>query len=293
MARDVSLFKGTTGLNDKVDSVRVKPEELTSAVNVDIDRTGRISRRNGFASVLAKGSHSIFPCGNYCLFVSGTDLCVLNPDYSWSAIRTVTQGARMDYYKLGSAVYYLNGHERGIVIDRVHTAWNALAYVGPATTRTFSDPPIGTLLDLYNGRMFITEEDVEWYSEPFAYAWFDLARNFVPLPGRLVMKRAVKSGIFISTEDEQFFLGGGTPDEMTITKIAEYPAIAGTVVRVNFSRIGDGSVAGIGLIWASTKGICLGSPNGEFRNVSQNKINFAGGAVGAGLHRDGKYIVSF
>jgi len=292
MARVVSLFKGTTGLNDKVDAVRIKPEELSSAVNVDIDRTGRISRRDGFVSALAKGSHSIFPCGNYCLFVSGTDLCVLNPDYSWTAIRTVTQGARMDHYRLGTVIYYLNGYERGQVVDKVNLAWDAASYIGPATTKTFSNPPIGTLLDLYNARMYIVEGDVLWYSEPFAYAWFNLARNFIPMPGRVIMMRAVREGIFVSTDSEQFFFGGKTPDEMTMTKLAEYPAIKGTVVRVSFSRVGEGS-PGLGLVWTSEKGICLGSPGGEFKNISQTRIDFAGGMVGAGLHRDGKYIVSF
>lgn len=293
MAKVVSLLKGTTGLNDKVDPVRIKPEELSSAVNVDIDRTGRVSRRNGFASVLAKAGHSIFSCGNYCLFVSGTDLCTLEPNYSWSSIGTVTLGAKVDYYKLGNTVYYLNGYERGTVVDRVYAAWDAASYVGPTTTKTFSNPPAGTLLDLYNGRMFIAKEDVLWYSEPFAYAWFNLARNFVPMPGRLIMMRAVKDGLFVSTEDEQFFLGGKTPDEMTMMKVAEYPAIKGTVERVSFSKVGDGSMGGLGLVWASEKGICLGSPTGEFKNISQTKINFSPGKTGAGLVKKGKYIVSF
>jgi len=293
MGKVVDMVKETAGLNDKDDAARIGDKELSAASNVNIDRTGRISRRSGFVSVLAKGGHSIFSCGNYCLFVDDTNLCVLNPDYSWTAIGTVSFGAKVDYYKLGDTIYYLNGHERGTVIDRVYTAWNAASYVGPATTKTYSDPPIGKFLDLYNGRMFIAKDDVLWYSQPFAYAWFNLARNYVPMPGRLVMMRAVKGGIFVSTEDEQYFLGGSKPDEMTFEKVAEYPAIEGTVTRVDFSRVGDGSMGGIGLIWASQKGICLGSPGGDFKNISQTKISFSGGRVGAGLLRDGKYIVSF
>ena len=293
MAKVMKLFEGTTGLNDKVDAVRIKPEELSAAVNIDIDRTGRVSRRSGYVSVLAKAAHSIFPCGNYCLFVSGTDLCTLEPNYSWTAIRTVTHDAKVDYYKLGDTVYYLNGREKGTVVDKTYVAWDGESYVGPDTTKTFSDPPIGTLLDLYNARMFIANDDVLWYSEPFAYAWVNLARGFIPMRGRLIMMRAVRDGIFVSTDSEQFFLGGKTPDEMTMMKVAEYPAVARTVVRVSFSKVGDGSMSGLGLIWASTKGICLGSPSGEFKNISQDKIVFSSDAVGSGLIRNGKYIVSF
>jgi len=296
MSRLVSIYKGTTGIDNKVDPVRLEydPErgvkELAAGVNVDVDRTGRISRRKGYTLKLEKDCHSLFPCIGYALFVSGDALCVLEPSYAWSAIRNVTVGARMRYVRAGRDTYYLNEHERGIVRDRVSYAWNAGDYVGPDTTKAFSDPPIGHLIELYNGRMLIGKDDVLWYSEPFAWAWFDFARNFVSFHERLTMVKAVKGGVFVSTESEIYFLGGENIREASLTKMADYPAIEGTEVTVDASKLGDGSIKGLSAMWTTPKGICFGGPNGAFENLTARRLVYPTARYGAGLYRDGKYV---
>lgn len=297
MSKPLSLFKGTTGINNKVDPARLRydPEagmkDLASGVNVDIDSTGRISRRKGFTSKLAKSAHSIFGCDGYALFVSGDALCVLNPDYTWSAIRNVAVGARMSYVQVGNDTYYGNGYEVGIVRNKVSYAWNASNdYVGPTTTKVFSDPPLGHLLEIYNGRMLIAKDEVLWYSEPFAYGWFNLASNYIQFADRLVMVKAVKGAVFVGTEKSTFLHKGsdikGTEQEV----IAAYPPIEGTAVTVNASRVGDGSLEGSGAVWASSKGICFGGPDGYFKNFTNRKLNYPAARYGAGLYMDGKYI---
>lgn len=296
MARQLNIFRGSTGINNKVDPVRLKynPEtgiqDLAAAINVDIDRTGRVGRRKGYELALQKGAHSLFSCGSYCLFIGDNALCVLEPDYSWAAIRNVTVGARMSCVRAGDNIYYTNGYEKGVVVDKLSYNWLASSYVGPITTRTFSDPPVGHLLELFNGMMLIAQDDVLWHSEPFAYSWFDLAKNYIQFSDRLVMVKAVQSGIFVGTEKETFFLKGSFASELQQIKIADYPAVEGTVVQVEASKIGDGSMAGIGLMWASEEGICFGGSDGLFRNLTERKLSYPSARYGAGLCRDGKYI---
>jgi len=296
VAKQLNVFKGSLGINTKVDPTRIKynPEtgiqELAAGVNINIDSTGRISRRKGYTLKLAKASHSLFSCGSYCLFVSGDALCVLEADYSWTAIRTVTEGARVSYVKIVNDTYYCNGYEKGIVRDKLSYDWVASSYVGPTTTKTFSDPPIGHLIELYNGVMLVAKEDVLWYSEPFAYSWFDLARNYMQFSDRLVMVKAVPDGVFVSTEQETFSCLGKTVKEFQLRKVADYPAIEGTVATVNASRIGEGNIAGLAAMWASKEGICFGGPDGYFRNFTERKLTYPAARYGAGLYKDGKYI---
>lgn len=296
MAKQLKLFRGAVGINNKTDPARLQynpetgVEELAAGVNVDISSSKRIGRRKGYTLELAKAAHSIFSCGEYCLFVSSNALCVLEPDYTWSAIRNVAVGATMRYVRAGTDIYYCNDNERGIVRDRISYSWVAADYVGPPTIKTFSDPPTGHLLELYNGVMLVAEDNVLWHSEPYAYSWFDLAKNYIQFSERLTMIKAVQGGVFVSTEKETFFHKGGAVKEFQQSKIADYPAIEGTEVTVNASRVGDGNITGLAAMWASTEGVCFGGPDGYFRNFTERKLEYPFARYGAGLYRDGKYI---
>ena len=294
--RQLKIFKGALGINNKIDPTRIEydsgtgVEELAAGVNVDISSSKRVGRRKGYTLRLAKAAHSLFSCGEYCLFVSGNALCVLEPDYTWSAIRNVAVGARVCYAKFGTDIYYANGYEKGIVRDRVSYSWTAADYVGPATTKALSDPPIGHLLEIYNGVMLIAQDNVLWHSEPFALSQFNLAKNYIQFGERLTMVKAVSGGIYVSTEQETFSHRGGTVKELQQTKVADYPAIEGTVVTASASKIGDGKITGLAALWASTKGICFGGPDGNFRNLTERRLDYPFARYGSGLFRDGKYV---
>lgn len=296
MARQLTLFRESTGINNKVDPTRLKYDpnvgmkDLASGVNVDIDSTGRISRRKGFTLKLEKTAHSLFSCDKYALFISGDALCVLYPDYTWAALRNVEVGARMSYVQVGDDTYYGNEHQVGIVREAVSYAWTAADYVGPPTTKTFSDPPLGHLLAVYNGVMLIAQDNILWISEPYAFSWFNLASGYIQFSDRITMVKAVSKAVFVSTEKEIFVHKGGNLKEAEQTRVANYPAIEGTDVEVVASRIGDGSMEGLAAIWATTKGLCFGGPDGYFKNFTNRKLDYPAARYGAGLYRDGKYI---
>ena len=69
MQKEFPVFTTTSGLNNKVDPTRISDTDLAVALNVDLDDSGRISRRKNFTTtgcVLdAKGLYSngnIFFC---------------------------------------------------------------------------------------------------------------------------------------------------------------------------------------------------------------------------------------
>ena len=300
MAKPINIFRATDGLNTKVDPVRLDfdPEtgitDLAAAYNVDIDQTGRVSRRKGYAATAQTGScHSLFCDGGECLFVTGTSLCLLGSDYSSTAVATVTSGARMAYLQLHGRIYWANGHEKGYVEAGTNNTWIKGSYVGPDTTRQYSDPPVGTILAFFDGRVVVGQGSVLWYSDTFNLHAFDLARDFVPLENHIRMAAPLAGGIWVGTDKDIAFLEGTSFQDLTYRKRADYPAVEGTAREISLDKIGmQGLSLGLGVIFASSRGICLGTAEGQLYNLTEQRLNYPSARFGAGLVIDDRYIAT-
>ena len=295
MAKGIVVLNTCLGLNNKVDPVRIKfdPEsgisELAVAVDIDIDSSGRISRRKGYERVLSGAGHSLFPYNNICFVVVDSSLTILYLDFSTKTLLQVTD-SRMSYCAVGTRVYFANGYEKGYIENEVVYPWEKGTYVGRDTTKELYDPPIGQLLEVWNGRMFVAQEDALWYSERFNYHAFAFGENYVSFPGRLRMVRAVKDGLFVSTEKETYFLGGMTPTSFAQLKVADYPAILGTDILVDGRKLRGGEIVDRVVMWTSTEGICIGGPGGMFENLTERKLVYPSANVGAGVCIDDRYV---
>lgn len=289
--KTVPVLRGSSGLNNKADPVRLRYDnetgiqELAVAKDVDIGDTGRISRRKGYLQVLSLSDcHSIYNAGSYCVFVHSDALAILEKDYSYTNIRNVTVGARVSYAQVEDKVYYCNGYENGYVENRVSYPWVGSDYVGPTTTKTFSDPPVGSIVELHSGRIYIAVANVVWYTEPFAYSWVNMAEDFIPFESKVRMIKAVSDGLWVSDSNKTYFLSGKSPKEFEFTVVANYPATEGTACDA-FDI--DESKA---IVWTSTEGICMGLSSGKFKNLTRHKLWYPDSVKGAGLEIDGKYI---
>lgn len=304
---EVVFFRGTTGLNTRTDPARLRydqetgVQDLAVAYNVDIDDTGRISRRKGYTQKASGSSHSLFAADDVCLFVSGTSLKQLHADYSSSVLATVTSGARMSYAAVNKQVYYVNGIDKGIFEDGSVSAWtySSGSYVGPETTREFSGPPNGSIVEHYNGRVYVVQANYAFYSEPIAYSMFDLVRGYVPFEKNILMFRAVADGIWVGTTDGVEFLGGSDPKEFRRVEVADYAPIQYSdvafhgrmVTTTDGTPIVDVSAGDAAVMWLSREGVCYGGPGGTFQNLTKHKIaTLPEGNAGSGVVIDGRYI---
>jgi len=297
MPEPITIFRGSNGLNVKTDPTRIPfdpgtgIQDLAVAVNVDHDRTGRVSRRKGFAATaITTAVHSLWCDGGPCLLVSGSSLCLLSPSYTTQTLATVTAGARMSYFKLESRSYWMNGFEKGYIEASANNAWVGSAYVGPDKTRQFSDPPIGHRIAYEHGRVWIAQGSVVWYSEPYSLNDFDLARDFLPFESRMVMLRPVKGGVFFSDSQRTYFGAGADPRSMELLPVSESPAIEGTDQPLDMVKFGDGSNAGLGAIWTAKNGVCVGMPTGQVVNLTYKKLTYPSALKGASICFDGRYV---
>ena len=301
----LTILKGTTGLNAKVDPARIKYDpnsgigELAVAVNVDIDDTGRISRRKGFTQRVAGSFHSLFSHNGTALCVTGDALSILDAGWTTTPIRNVTVGAKMSYCPVNDKIYYTNGFETGYVFNRLSYAWTASTYVGPTTKRVLSDPPVGKFIEHYKGRIYIAQGDVLWYSEPYHYEAFNLHANFLQFEEPIRMVRAVRDGIFVSTERTIYFLAGERADQGFIKMhVAPYGAFMYSDIKLNGQLLyeQDGtpvielSQQDEAALWITEKGVCYGGPDGRFVNITRNKVELPVSLEGCSLIIKGRYI---
>jgi hypothetical protein len=288
--KNVNFLKGSLGLNNVADSVRIGHNEdtgivdLAEAYNIDIDNSGRISRCEGFtATSRTENIHSLWAEKEYCLYMSGDSLYRLKSDYSRVGLRSyMTPGAVVDYAYVDGIVYYVNGFEHGYVNGDVTYAWQKGEYIGPTTFKQYSNPPYGHLICYYNGRMFVAQDNVLWYSEPYAFGAFDLARNYFQFSTRIKMVKAVEDGLFISDSQRVYFYRFDEPTDFKQTVMYDYPVIEGSAalgdavslqlpstVISEFSKV-DGPV----LVCATEKGICIGASSGIFKSLTLDKVTY-------------------
>ena len=304
MPKDITIFTGTSGINNKHDPARLRfntktgVSDLAACVNCEIDDTGRIARRNGFtATSRTEAWKNLFGCGSYGVGTKGNALCVIEENLDYTAIRNITEGARMSCVKDSDGdqdvIYYCNGHETGKIINKLSYEWT----VGTRTsdTKKFADPPIGHLIEKRN-RMFIAQDNTLFYSEPNSCSLFRPGTNYFRFNGRIKMVQAVDSGMWVSDSEAIYFLGGEiSPMSMEMPlqkKMADYCAIEGTETKVPGSIIGEEGLLGIVILFATNAGICIGTSDGTLLNISERKLALPSGLSGSGLYKDGKYIVT-
>lgn len=285
------LLRGSRGLNNASDPVRIDRgadtglTDLAVAANVDIEHNGRITRRKGPTLRLAGSCHSMFCDGGDCLFMDGTTMKRLNADYTADTVQTGLSGNRVRHAQLGDLIYWVDGSGKGYVQDGVNYAWEANAYVGPTTSKTFTSPVIGSFICLHGARLYVAEKNILWHSEPFAYSWFDMARNYLPFPTNIRMVASVPDGMFVSDETAIYALTGMNPQDMTFKKVHDAPAVIDTNAQVkDFLDFGDGFLV------TTNKGICFGGIEGFFKNLTDERLTYPDTVNGAGYVHNSAYL---
>jgi hypothetical protein len=133
-------FSAFAGINNNLPAERIRALptkdnatcELIAAVNIDIDDSGQIRRRAGQTLKVAGAAHSLWASQDDCLFIAGTSLMRLNPDFSTTTLANgLTAGAKADYVEVNDRVYWSNGHQTGIVTAAGNRTWGMEAADSP------------------------------------------------------------------------------------------------------------------------------------------------------------------
>jgi hypothetical protein len=147
---------------------------------------------------------------------------------------------------------------------------------GPALKTQFLSPPlVGNLMAHYNGRIYIAQNDIVWYTQLFGYELMDLAENFLPMGGNITMLESVQDGLWVATESGTYFLVG---DDAPLKRISKDDAgvIPGTAVKLDGVNLGkEKSYSGPAVLWGSAKyGVCAGLNGGQVQYLTEKRFLF-------------------
>ena len=283
------------GLNTISDVYSLSLNGLVQGNNIDLSKEGNISRRPGRTKVYTGVIEAAWGDGQDFLFVEGGELKQLNSDYTATTLVVLTVNTTT-LYVLRSAtnkLYWSTGYEHGVIEAGVNRAWNIVDdnyWAGTEdedvlANELHQDPmPVGTQMVEYAGCIWEVYGDMVIYTHPYSETT-DLRENFIPVGERITNLGAVSDGLFITTDTRSYFYADRNPAEMNVVQQAPFGAILDTMLQVDGRALGEGQNT-LGLLWASSHGICAGFPNGALVNVTKQQIKELSGVKGTALLRE-------
>lgn len=181
------------------------------------------------------------------------------------------------------------------VIPNAQTTFNLVASFKQTvrlSTQFLSPAPAGRIVRQFNGRALIAVGSVLHYSEPFAYELFDLRKHFT-FPAGITLVEPMNDGVYLSTSNETFWLGGDIPEKWELDSKFSYGAIPGTTAYGTADMLFDGKGKGPAILFASTRGLCAGLDGGNIVNLTQDRFTYPITTKGAGILRRYKGTVQY
>lgn len=307
------ILDSFTGLKNTLSRERLGPKDLVTAVNVDIDDAGQLSRRRGQTQVATGNFHSPTTT-NYgkVLIVKDGMLSLLNADYSVQNIVPVlgsdpsTGEPPLAYVQVGDTMYYSGLADSGKIDLNTWTAgpWGSepdlwlspvvdpTGTLPPVAGKLLGKPPNATTMDYYSGRIYMAAGRVLWATELYSYDFVDKNAGYKYFEAPITMVAAVGDGVFVGTEEGLWFMSGPNFGDMKRRRVMDSPVIPGSVVSVpgelgNPPQVGlsADTPAEVSVMFMTDTGICVGGDGGQTTNLTESKYFFPTTVSAAALYR--------
>jgi hypothetical protein len=163
---DVVAYESFSGLRNDVTPERFSAADLAVANNIDIDRTGRLARRLGYAPAgdITGPAHSVW-CdrqGDAAYFAQGAVLKQLNADLSATTLKTLAVASPISFTKVNDRVYYSNGVDTGVIGQGAVRSWGVVPPTLPPMIIGVGAMPAGT----YQVTMTYVRSDMQESGSP-------------------------------------------------------------------------------------------------------------------------------
>lgn len=170
----------------------------------------------------------------------------------------------------GSMLYRQGQVSSGALSVALHDAGGE-----PVRYEVEAELPPARILAHRNGRLFSASGSMVYYTQPWSFLFRPMS-DYIPLPDDVRLLAAVDAGLFIATQTRTWFLAG-EPQEATLTEVAPYGAVAGTLTEVPNST---------DLMWFTPRGQLRATQSGEFTLLQDKQIQFPKASSGASVYRE-------
>ena len=146
------LFTSFKGLNNTGSPENTDQNYLKKALNVDIDKTGNISKRKGYFQVLSAHVDTAWASedGLRCYAVVQDQLVSLSNSYAFHILRDNIDTEEMSFEEVDGITYYTSTKYNGIIFNDVNYPWGLEQNrYAPTLSITTGGLPAGTYLVSY------------------------------------------------------------------------------------------------------------------------------------------------
>ena len=153
-------------------------------------------------------------------------------------------------------------------------------------TQLISPPPTGIrIIRHYNGRSYVADSHGRvWYSEPYSFDQFKLGDNYIQVTDPVAIMEPVKNGIFFAYGNRTEFWAGNPEDGFEVIPKFEYGGVLGTGGPIPNSD---------NVAWQSQRGMVVGTPDGNCKNIQEENVAVESAVSGATLVREKDGIRQF
>lgn len=273
--RRVSFCKLPTGLVVWSDGVRVEtvdagplaPAEINPAPNVVASSGGSLHAgvyQVAFTAVASDGRESA---------------------PTWPIQVVVPESGRVQVTGLPSSmtniyVSPLNGETLFLAAATTASSYTVpiLSTQGPQCPTTgLRSIPAGHIVREHHGRLIVADEAGIYYSEPWAYGLYDPVKGRIPLAG-VTLVEPVQFGVYLATADKTYWLAGADVNQVErMVEILPYGAVEGSSTRMENN---------LDVAWFSPRGLVVGTPEGQVKNVQEQTVAVGAAQTGATLYRE-------
>lgn len=261
--------------------------EMADLVNADPDNNGGCSLRPGYLQRYDGDVRTMWANDDIILFQEGPALKRFNPDDFSSTFLNLLLDPDTDanFCDVNGLVMYSDG----TIIRKVYEGTD---YGLTATTEEFKVPtPAGQVMAEFYRKLLVGVGAELCVSDPDTVDYMDSRLCRFPMGGRILMIAPVDDGVYLSTDKKIYFLAGGNQFEWSqprgVRKVADYPAIKGSDIRMKAEKTGLEKVDGNLVMFATEMGYCYGLNGGFLLNVTEGKVRPGVFEAGTAVLREG------
>lgn len=291
MAKEISLT-GYHGINNKLDRDRIKGlptrddplTELSAAVNVDLDDSGKPSVRDGFALHQAiTGAHDGFSANGVCVYVRGGTLYRFVPATKVSTpLVDVGSDNKMRYWAHSDRIWFTNG----VVIGEVKDGEASLFDLPTNATEFKEMLPPGQAIAFFRGRLYTAVDEFLNMSDDVRLGRMDTEMGFKQFTGYIRLIAPTLDGLYVGTDKAVYFGQGATLHKMPFVKVSDCAALDVPVQYEEASAVKGLQIEGLFPFFTTEDGVCVGLPQGQLLNLTEDRYVMPFGTTGASMMRE-------
>lgn len=174
------------------------------------------------------------------------------------------------------------------------TIFDMYGAITPLKSFNVYTAPNGHIIRYAHGRLLVAQDDVLWYSEPFAYEWWKPHSNFYVFEERITAIMPTEGGVWVAA-DKLYYLIGRDLNSVKRKEVEPVKAIEGSDVKIVGSYVFIENTP-IGYKWLVTtdKGIYVCFNDGIALNMTEKNVVFPEAVNGTAtfVQKDGinKYV---